>query len=459
VDLHNSYRLALPPIALWIENRRKESWTPGLPWPDAIQAAFPPTAPTFAKTIHLGATEQLGKSGQVMRLANDLVEMELASISGSELLPGRWQATAAAGIFSVRDRSERGEPEVYLGEDGLRLLDSVMAYRPAGYVLDVGCGSGLATAGLALYADRVVGFDSVPRCVDATLKSATLNGVEKKVETAVDDLTNSNINGEFDCIIANLPGVPLPPKLPYHVAGNGGSDGLRLSNALFELASRVVRRDVSAVAGNTSPAAIMRLQSIGDARGPYLLRDLDNFSHALGMRFLVTSDSRMDYRVRNGLTSKCVLRAQPRLDPATVHQIVTAHAVSLGVTDYYSSSVIGRFGRPEVLWRCEALPNRLDNQSSADLRSLLPSPTIAAAYLRRLSRLPLNYWEIGTIEHITGVAEQMTALFGRLSTGLTVAEAAFDVFSEEFARNPIDATALYEAANLLVDTALSLRNR
>src|SRR5712691_12498255 len=173
-----------PPVALmqelwrvgaWIADRRHRSLQPREPWPYAASPAGWP----FAEHLHLSSScgngpPGLGIPSDLVRKAQEiglLVEDDQRGHRG-----GRWQLTAMHGVFAVRDRPTDGQRSVFLGDDGTRLLETVLAARPRGVVLDVGCGAGLATSGAALSADAVHGFDIVPECVEAARRSAWLNG-------------------------------------------------------------------------------------------------------------------------------------------------------------------------------------------------------------------------------------------------------------------------------------------
>jgi ribosomal protein L11 methyltransferase len=70
-------------------------------------------------------------------------------------------------------------------------------------VLDVGCGSGiLAIAAARLGADRVMGVDTDPIAVEATIANARRNRVSRRVRARLGTLPTSA--GPFDVVLANL---------------------------------------------------------------------------------------------------------------------------------------------------------------------------------------------------------------------------------------------------------------
>ena len=95
-----------------------------------------------------------------------------------------------------------------------------------GRVLDVGCGSGiLAIAALKLGGATVLGLDTDPIAVEATLANAYRNGVARRVRARQGGLPSGDAS--FDVVLANLIAgvlVPLAPLL---------RDELRLGGSLL----------------------------------------------------------------------------------------------------------------------------------------------------------------------------------------------------------------------------------
>jgi release factor glutamine methyltransferase len=110
-------------------------------------------------------------------------------------------------------------------EDSLMLADAVKGLR--GSVLDVGCGSGLASLSAARSAESVLGVDINPEAVACAVDNAKKNGLGNA--TFIQSDLFSNVEGQYDAILFNPP--YLPTSDDEHVAGlldkafDGGKDG------------------------------------------------------------------------------------------------------------------------------------------------------------------------------------------------------------------------------------------
>jgi ribosomal protein L11 methyltransferase len=106
-----------------------------------------------------------------------------------------------------------------------RLLIEQLLQRITGgeRVLDVGCGSGvLGLCALRLGASRVVAVDLKPAAVEATHRSAALNGMGDQMEATLAPL--ETIGGTFDVVLANVGRaavVELAPQLIRLVSPGG----------------------------------------------------------------------------------------------------------------------------------------------------------------------------------------------------------------------------------------------
>ncbi|MGH3165134.1 MAG: methyltransferase domain-containing protein [Trebonia sp.] len=433
-----------------VEAARGKGCAPYEPWP---AMADDRGADPWVSALH-GA-----RSGGVMPSAAGHQEA-VPALCGLGLLgdsqpfrPGRWEATSFHGIVVVRDRSAvPGEGRVYLGEDGLRFAEAVMRVRAAGSALDIGCGSGLVTAALALTCDTVLGVDVVPECVDATAATAVLNGLSGKVSVREGDLMTADFPAAFDCVAANLPGVPVPRGLRYSRAGDGGPDGLRLIRGLLERAPGWIRRPESSA---RNPVLLMRFQCLGDRSGPMLMRELAEHARANAWDIEVVSDSRVAAEVRSALTAYYAGPLNPELSGADILRLADDHARELGATCFYSSTLIARPGAGSVRFVDLARPQWLDTpvttpRDATGLKGM--TGTVEHRYYSRLGTLPEGYWEMGTEHFITVMVERWPALLDRwASGGVTLRQVLDEEFADEFARDPLAARSLYTTGSLLLD--------
>lgn len=449
--ISTSAQTELQRVAVWITDCRRRSSQPFEPWPQ------PETGPSdwpLAELLHHSEPHRLWRPrdlGQPTDLLDELTVIGLLSHKSNGYGPGPWQLTAAGGLYAVRDRPTNGPPRVFLSDDGLRLLDTVLSSRPAGRVLDVGCGAGLATAAAALTADHVHGIDLVPDCLDATRRSTHLSDLSHNVTVEHADLTTYQPDKPVDCIIANLPGVPVPPSLDYPPAGNGGPDGLALTTRLLETTPHWLTTTARHEPQN--PVLLMRLQGPGDPHGPYALELLHQLARTAHLDISVITDSRIDRRVRDGLTTSYAHRHNPHLDHNALAQTVQAHSHQLGMTHYYSSSVIAHPADNGQLHHLDLAPRDWLNQPlhtrpvAVDL-----VPEITAQYYTRLARLPVGFWELGTHHTITAPARRISELIELLNQHATGANAVTALFTNELAESPLEALPLYTTTNLLIET-------
>lgn len=449
----SSFAQELHLVAAWIADHRCRSLQPCAPWPDAPLATADRWR--FAEVLHLASPPEPACSARIEPPADVLGQAEaLGLIVGDSdgYRPGAWQLTAVHDVFAVRDRAPDGHPRVYLGDDGTRLLDTVVAARPRGTVVDVGCGAGLATAAAALSADEVLGFDVVPACVDAARLSARLNGVAHKVSITNDDLIAFQPDRRIECVIANLPGVPVPAGLAYPAAGyGGGEDGLRLARHLLD------RLPAWTAHGRTArpdaPVLLMRLQSPGDPDGPFALQELQALAGAARLDVSVVTDSRIDVAVRDSLTIKGAAHHNPEIDRDVIEESVRSHSSQLGMTHYYSSSVVARLGTGQLrhidlaIRDCLNTPLRIEPPNS-------PGATqqIVGRYFARLARLPMGFWELADSTHVEGPPARIDELVALINEGCTAAQSVREVFAHEFAADPTAALALFSTTGLLIET-------
>lgn len=110
-------------------------------------------------------------------------------------------------------------------------------------VLDVGTGCGNIAVSLAknIQEVHVTAVDVSAEALEVAKRNAVTHGVQSKIDFIVSDLL-TNVQGEFDVIVANLPYIGLEKfnfvskeakEFEPHVALFGGKDGLSLYEKLF----------------------------------------------------------------------------------------------------------------------------------------------------------------------------------------------------------------------------------
>jgi carbamoyltransferase len=134
----------------------------------------------------------------------------------------------AAGLYIATDHRYTILPEdridedlvMYLGMDSMGLVYTAPRIAAA-RVLDLCTGSGVQALTASRYADRVVGIDINPRALRFARFNAQLNGIEN-VEFCLGNLY-TDVEGNFDTILANPPFVPSPSE-DYRFR-DGGANG------------------------------------------------------------------------------------------------------------------------------------------------------------------------------------------------------------------------------------------
>jgi hypothetical protein len=278
-------------------------------------------------------------------------------------------------------------PDVYFGEDGVRFADGIRRAHPAGTALDVGCGAGAGTVALAESCAKVTAVDVLAACTAATRRTATLSGVADRVDTITADFRDLP-TGAFDCVAANLPGVPIPPALAYASTGNGGPDGLTMTRALLDRAPRWWTD-----ATISTPRLILRLQSHGDHERPRILGELTSFAVEHRLDTLVVVDSRCPAVARSALTARYAARA----NGSGVDRLLALcedHAAKIGMADYYSAAVWAWDGTGSVHYLDVAVPDRLHRRVRVETDVRRAAPAIQRRFRSMVDRLPMGYWEL-----------------------------------------------------------------
>ncbi|MEV6600449.1 50S ribosomal protein L11 methyltransferase [Actinoplanes sp. NPDC051346] len=362
--------------------------------------------------------------------------------------PGRWELTAFRGVIAARDRAGGGQ--VYIGEDSLRFVDTILDAAPRGLALDVGAGSGITACALARSADRVISVDVVAEAVRATTLSAALNGVTDRVRPTLGRFQEIELPRRLNCIAANLPYVPVPDGFAYSPAGNGGPDGLALIRTLLEQAPEMLDpRDGTLV---------MRFQSLGDENDLLLLPDLRRFATQTGFDVTVTVDGRVPYEVRAALTALLAEARNPDRDRAQLLQATTAHLRSFGLSSFLACGLVARSGGTGEVNVVHLRPASVLDRHLVPARRLpdvlAARNEIGADYWRAARDLPDGFGELGDVQHVRAPIDRIDEFVGALADGFTVRAAADRVFADLVAVDPLRSRALLVTAELLAEQLL-----
>lgn len=426
-----------------VEHRRRRGPSAYEPWPAWTGGpAHRDLGTELCDLLHTGAPARDGISPQ---LSAELVRLGLAD---ERLHPGRWEVTAFRGILAVRDRADGpAAPEVYIGEDSLRFVDTILQTRPGGHALDIGSGSGITTCALARTCDEVTALDLNPRCAAATRLSAELNGHADRIRTILGDFTAHRPARPLECVVANLPYVPVPPGLGYSPAGNGGPDGLSLNRELLDLAPELLDPAGSVL--------LMRFQSRGTAAGPAFLDDVRKFASRTGYDVSVVADGRMPAEVRAALTALHARSHNPATGTERLLSSVLGHVREIGGSEYFSCSLVGRSGGSgEVVFTDLTGAPLLDSEITltAPLNEVLADlERFRFAYMDRCRDLPDGFWELGGPEQVHAPARDLGGLLRALDEGHRTTRALVrERFASHFDRDLLGAHALHVTAEVAV---------
>lgn len=430
-----------------VEHARRQAGQFYEPWPlsEPAKSEYDSGA-TLWNVLHLGIPSPIILEPALIE------ELAFLELIDQELLPGRWELTAFRGVLAVRDRTGReGASAVYIGEDSLRFVESILEARPTGRAIDVGCGSGMTSCALARTCSRVTAVDLQEECLEATRLSGILNGVGKQIRTWKGDFfADFNTDVPVNCIVANLPYVPVPPGLAYHVAGNGGPDGLGLNRLLLQHAMRLLDPADSML--------MMRFQALGDAAGPMLLPEIDKFAKDTGHDVAVVADGRTWPEVRAALTAIRAHRHNPSMAPDEVLAIVDDHLQQFQQQYYFACGLVSRSGGTG-----KVTFTNLAGTTSSDLDNELisvPDTSSDAArdairlYRRRTRDLADGFWELGGLQDVEAplhrLPDLMRVLVGASPQGIQGRKLTELIFADRFSVDAARARALYVTTEVML---------
>lgn len=235
--------------------------------------------------------------------------------------------------------------EIYLGPESLTLVNHLQrrasALASSGHALDLCAGSGIAgqSVGSIRRGLEWVAVDLSEQAVEAATFNAMLNGLQGRYSVRTGDLYTPVSGRRFALIVANPPFIPVPTGVSFPGYGAGGDDGLA-----------VVRPLLQGIAGRLTDQgrAVIYLEGIGDAHGPFVLNELEELSakgYTAGVTLLSTMSS------EQALFSMGRLLAAQR--PSRLSELVAWQSsfAAQNVTRYDKMLVEVRPGSPGVVIR------------------------------------------------------------------------------------------------------------
>lgn len=326
---------------------------------------------------------------------------------------GAWQITSHEGLLVAARRSQRSEAGVYLGHDGMRFASAILRRRPRGRVLDVGCGSGISSVAAAVTADHVTATDVIPDAVEACRVTTALNGYSAVVEPALVHDTEWGDLDDADCVLANLPGLPIPDHINYPAGGNGGPTGRDLARRLWTTFASSLGR------GERPRELLIRFESTGTRHGS------DTHTELLEMfggdcDVVVEQDSVLPAAVRDRLTAQNAAPFNPHIDPDQLYRRLELHRARLGYTHFYSGSA-------RVCWPGTGVSRRLGGGPPVPPTGTGPTEPHRLA-VEALARLPDEYWELAGHTVTESILRNVDRVYEELRSGAPVESIAARLF-------------------------------
>jgi hypothetical protein len=452
-----------------VEADRRKGFAAYTPWPQPRPTALESNSGQNATDGHSG-TDLYDPAGEALwrllhlgeqprrpldpELWAELCALELArepDENGELRDSGKWELTAYRGLIAARDRAHGASTgEVYIGEDSLRFAETILGLAPRGRALDVGCGSGVSTCALARTSKGVHAIDVVPECLQATRLSMELSGLDAPITThaGLDDFEAPHT---FDCVVGNLPGVPVPPGLHYPPGGAGGPDGLALMRIFLTKCQTWLSKDGQGL-------AIMRFQSLGDERGPLFLPELNEIADRAGWDISVRTESRIPADVRASLTAYHACKTNPDADIRALLARADSHYAELGYREYYASTLVARPGAGGLSYTNLSHPSLLDRElqiaRAGGGKIVERSGQIASLYYGCAHDLPDSFWEMGSLDMVEEPILRVSSILDCLASTATVQDVVGQVFDDYVSRDPVRSRYLLVTVELLMNCLL-----
>jgi precorrin-6B methylase 2 len=436
-------KLARNFVAERIESVRQRTPHAYEPWLEPPSAGGPPIGDPLTELLHLGtriarepetptahaAETPLARAPETPTARE--TDSCLRSLQRAGLIEGDGDGyrlrngylTAFRGMLAIGDHPRRPPLSgVYLGEDGMRIADRLLAERPCERGLDIGSGSGMSTVALASAARRVDAIDLDPACVTATERTSALNGIADRIACHRADATAElPTRPVYDLVAANPPGVPVPRELRYGAAGAGGEDGMQVIGSVLRHAPRLLTEN---------GRLLMRFEAVGDRRGPFVVEEL-HARMGRGCALVVFVESRIAIAVRSAISARWAAPHNPILSREQLLAGFDRHAAALGATHFYTCSLIAERSAQR---RLEVVP-------------------LFRRYGRQAS-LPDGLHELDAARYRDLALDRLDDTLGRLAVTCDLASAVSEVFADVIAEDPIHARVLWELVPMALDSAV-----
>lgn len=434
-----------------LESSRLYNHFPCEPW---VKKCIDVGDENYAKALFNILHGHIGNYVKNISMVGDLLkhvsESELFSRSASGEIKLKWQVTSHRGLLAVRDvpLDENSDSKVYIGEDSLRFVDWILSANKRGVGLDIGAGSGISSVALAKSCDTVLAVDVDADCCKAIPVTSELNGLQMKVQTRQIDITENWVtNEQFDVVIANTPGAPIPSTITYSPAGCGGEDGLVISGAILKKLPELL---------SSSGSALIKFESIGDEQGP--------FAKNIVRKLAIDNNWRVNFyvycvipiEVRNAISSRWAAPLNRNIDANNLLSTFDAHTDAIGATQFYTCAVEIIKSDYFELNHLELGPRpviRLDEMVSVN-KSVMGEKEryqIVAKYLERLNTIPDGLRELDLANYLHLPIEKLEDLMVSFSEIKCFKDVIHSVFKSHFERDSIGARSLYVLTAIILE--------
>jgi len=408
-------------------------------------------AKALFNVLHGRVQNSVENTSMMSELLKNVFESDLFSRSASGEIKLKWQVTSHRGLLAVRDVpiDEKSDSKVYIGEDSLRFVDWILSANKRGVGLDIGAGSGISSVALAKSCDTVLAVDVDADCCKAIPITSELNGLQMKVQARKIDITESWVtNEQFDVVIANTPGAPIPSTIMYSPAGCGGEDGLAISGAILKKLPELL---------NSSGSALIKFESIGDDQGPFVKNIVRKLAIENNWRVNFYVYCAIPIEVRNAISSRWAAPLNRKIDANNLLSTFDAHTHAIGATQFYTCAVEIIKSDYFELNHLELGPRpviRLDEMVSVNKTKMGEKERyqIVAEYLKRLDTIPDGLRELNLTTYLHLPIEKLEDLMISFSEVKCFKEVIHSVFKSHFQYDPMGARSLYVLTAIILET-------